>query len=267
MTDPLTDATDWDRTDDETFEGELSADWANGPGAYGGIIAATLLRQMERTLDHDDHHPRTLHVHLCAPLRFEPATLEVRSDRRGRSLSHLSARIAQGDDLPATASATFAKNQPEAPVLRDLDPPEVPDHGELEPAPELPMMPDFSTNFFEMRFCIGDLPLSGSETAESGGWLSTKAPFADGPMLAACLMDAWPPAVFPTFETFRRAVTVDHRFQFWNATHRDDQTDEPFLVRATSEIVDDGYAQEDVAVWTEDGELVATARQLYAILD
>ncbi len=267
MTDPLDEATDWTRTDEHTYESRLAEEWANGPGAYGGIVAASLLRQMQRSLDHDAQVPRTLHVHLPAPLRFEPATLEVRPERRGRSMSHLSARIEQESEVAATASATFAEHRPDAPVHHTLEVPEVPAPEEVEPAPDLPMMPEFSRNFFEMRFCLGDLPLSGSERAESGGWLAFDEPVTDGPLLATCLLDAWPPAIFPTFETFRRAVTVDHRFQFWGAIDREGRTDEPFLVRATSDLVDDGYAQEDVAIWSADGTPVATARQLYAILD
>lgn len=267
MTDPLTEATDWTRTDDGTFEGEVSSEWANGPGAYGGIIAASLLHQIERTLEPEDQHLRTLHLHLCAPLRFEAAETEVRLDRRGRSISHVSARTEQADEVPATASATYGADRSDAPSRLQVDPPDVPPPEEVEPAPELPIMPDFSTNFFEMRFCVGDLPLSGSETAETGGWLSTREPFADGPRLAVCLLDAWPPSIFPTYETFRRTVTVDHRFQFWDAVHRDGTTDEPFLFHATSDVVDDGYAREDAAIWSRDGTLVATAQQLYTILD
>ncbi|MFB6374375.1 MAG: acyl-CoA thioesterase [Bradymonadaceae bacterium] len=267
MVDRLSEAIDWTRADDGQFEGELTDEWANGSGAYGGIIAASLLRQMTRTLDDEDQSPRTLHAHLGAPLRFEPATARVRIDRRGRSISQVSTRLSQKDEVSATASATFAGDRSESSPRTDLPRPDTPPPEEVEPAPDLPIMPVYLTNFFEMRFCIGDLPLSGSETAETGGWLSTREPFADGPELAVCLLDAWPPSVFPTYETFRRTVTVDHRFQFWEATDRDGTTHEPFLFHATSEIVDDGYAREDAAVWSREGNLVATAQQLYAILD
>lgn len=267
MTDPFRQAAVWERTGETTFRGTLSERWANGPGAYGGIVAASLLHQMRRVLDAPDQKPRTLTLHMMAPVRFEPADMDVRLERRGRSISHLTATLRQAGDRVAIGSGTFGARRDGAPTLRRLDPPDVPPPDEIEALRDNPLLPEFARQSFEYRPCIGDLPMSGADEPISGGWLATDEPAEDGPVLAASLLDAWPPSVFPTFETFRRTVTADLRYQFWSAGDRSGETDAPFLFRAESEVVEDGYAEEDALLWSRDGEIVGRAKQLYAILD
>jgi len=267
MTDDLRDAAFWSATGSASFESTLSERWANGPGAYGGVVAASLLHQMGRVLDDGSQVPRTLTVHMNAPVRFEPARMYVEVRRRGMTISNVTARIEQSDETRAFASATFAGEQSNPPEFFRLDRPEVPPPDEVEVVSETPMLPRFACEFFEYQYCLGEYPMSGAETPESGGWLSSEEPVRDGPLLATCLLDAWPPSVFSTFETFRRTVTVDMRLQFWSAAERSGPTDEPFLFHARSDVVRDGYAEEDALLWSREGDLVARSKQLYAVLD
>jgi len=267
MTDPITSAATWKPAGPETFEATLSERWANGPGAYGGIVAASVLRQMERVLDDDEQVPRTLNLHLSAPLRFEPAKLTVELDHAGMTVSHLSAHLDQSGGTAATASATFARARTESPDVLRLQRPDVPPPEEIEIISDTPMLPRFACEFFEYQYCLGAFPMSGADEPVSGGWLSSEEPVEDGPILAACLLDAWPPSIFSTFETFRRTLTVDLRYQFWQAGERSGATDEPFVFRAKSDVVREGYAEEDAVLWSRDDEIVARAKQLYAILD
>ena len=267
MADALRVASHWERTDEGVFRNTIPFEWANGPGAYGGIVAASLLRQMQRVVDDPDKPARTLHVQMCAPLRWEPATMRARVDSKGRSITHAGARIEQEGELAATASATFAASTPERESLCHLEPPEIPPPEDVALAPPMPLMPEFARNFFRFSFCMGKLPMTGAEVAETGGYLSTQEPFEEGPLLASCLLDAWPPSVFPTFEEFRRTVTVDLRYQFLGTHRRKGTTDEPFLFHAKSDVVADGYAREDAELWTKERELLARAQQTYAILD
>lgn len=267
MTDYLTEAATWESTGAETFESTLSERWANGPGAYGGIAAASVLRQMERVLDDDEQVPRTLNIHMSAPLRFEPAEMTVEVEHLGMTISHLSARIEQSDGTTAIASGTFARKREESPDFFRLERPDAPPPEEIEVISDTPMLPRFACEFFEYQYCLGEFPMSGADEPVSGGWLSSEEPAADGPLLAACLLDAWPPSVFSTFETFRRTMTVDLRYQFWTANERSGTTDEPFLFHAESDVVRDGYAEEHAALWSEASDIVARAKQLYAILD
>lgn len=267
MTDSITSAATWESAGSETFETTLSERWANGPGAYGGIVAASVLRQMERVLDDGEQVPRTLNLHLSAPLRFEPAEMTVDLEHAGMTVSHLSARIEQSGGTAAIASGTFARGRPDSPEFFRLERPDVPAPEEVDVISDTPMLPRFACEFFEYQYCLGGFPMSGADEPESGGWLSAEEPAEDGPLLAACLLDAWPPSVFSTFETFRRTMTVDLRYQFWQAHERTGATDEPFVFHAESDVVRDGYAEEDAVLWSRDDDLVARAKQLYAILD
>lgn len=275
----LHDATHWTRRDEETFEGAIEKSWGNGPAAFGGIVGAAFLRQMTRRLDFADHRLRTLEMHLCAPVFAEPTEMRVTLDRKGHSVSHLSARMTQSGNTCATANATFAEDREGAPTHQRMEMPDVPAPGEVPAAPEMPLTPDFAKNHYEYRFCIGDPPLSGSDTPVSGGWLRTTT--AEAPhdhRQVACLMDCWPPSMFPTYQEFRRTVTSDIRYQFIEPPpalpdskgneEGEDAGDERFyLFRAEVKTAFDGYATEDAELWTEDGTLLARVQQMYTILD
>jgi acyl-CoA thioesterase len=263
----LDEATRWEPLGDGQFEQTIEESWANGPGAYGGVTAAALIGQMRRVLANADQTIRTLGMHLCAPLRPEPSVMEVRLDRRGRSISHLSARIVQEEECCATATATFAADRPDSPEIRELEMPSIEPPEDYEAITDNPMLPTFARNYFVYRYGLGHFPMEGADRAESGGWLNFAEPVEEGALAAACLLDAWPPSVFSTFETFRRTVTVDLRYQFFETDRCEGMTEEPYLFHARTDTATDGYAQEDADLWSPDGELVARAQQLYAVLD
>ena len=53
----------------------------------------------------------------------------------------------------------------------------------------------------------------------------------------------------------------------WGAVPREGLTEEPFLFHATSEIVNDGHARAEAAVWSWEGTLAVPTQQLYTFLD
>lgn len=267
------DATHWERTGDGTFEGQIGESWGNGPAAFGGIVAAAFLRQFQRRLDFADHPIRTLEMHLCAPVFFDETTVvDVTLDRKGQSVSHLSAKMSQSGNTCATANATFAADNSDKPTFDRLAAPDIPAPGDVEPMPETPLTPNFAKHHFEHRFAIGDMPMSGSETPLTGGWLRPSHPMPADNRLVCNLMDAWLPSMFVTYEDFRRTVTADIRYQFIEPppapgeAHEDEES--PFyLFRAEVQSAFDGYATEDAELWTEDGTLLARVQQMYVILD
>lgn len=267
MGDKLTEATEWERREAGRYRHALDDVWANGPGAYGGVVAAAALHQMRRTLDDPEQRPRTLELAMCAPVHFEETTLEVEVDRRGRSVSFVSAVFRQGNDTCATASATFGASSEDAPAF-DTPGAEMPEPQEVDPYPAVELMPKFAQEFFEFRHCVGSLPMAGAETPETGGWLRMDEPAVADLRLAACMLDAWPPSPMTVFETFRPMVTVQLTYHFFQDFEAEEEADDLFFrFESHSEAAHGGFAEEDATLRTRSGELIASARQLYKILD
>ena len=77
------------------------------------------------------------------------------------------------------------------------------------------------------------------------------------------LADAWPPAVFQLAEEFFPAPTVELTVHFRAALPLAGATAEDFhLVRFQTMLVRDGFFEEDGAIWSRDGQLLAQSRQL-----
>ncbi len=258
------DAIEWTRHGDHTFEGTFGDSWANGPAAYGGIIAAAFMHQLREACDRPDQSARSFHMHLCAPVFSEPTRMTTRPDRLGHTVSHVSAEMTQNENICATAHATFGADQTNGPQRDDLERPSVPPPNEVDRQEETPLSPAFAQHF-DHRFCLGDPPMSGSPRARTGGWLRAVEPMPHDARLMAALMDAWIPSTFPTYESFRRTLTVDFRCQFFAPPRGDSDTFYLFDARVDS--TSDGYACEDATLWGPDGTVVARAQQTYAILD
>lgn len=267
MTNAIERATEWERDDSETYSHTFDEAWANGPGAYGGIVAAAMLHQMSRQIDAPEQQPRTLELALCAPVHFEETTMEVEIDRRGRSISFASARMHQEDVVCATASATFGQAQEDAPQYADPKPVVAPP-AEIEPFPAVELMPRYIEEFVEFRHDLGSLPMSDADEPASGGWLRMKTSDVADNRLIACMLDAWPPSPMTTFESFRPMVTVHLVYHFFAPLETGASAEDVFcLFEAHSEVAEKGYAQEDARLFDDSGTLLATARQLYTLLE
>jgi hypothetical protein len=85
---------------------------------------------------------------------------------------------------------------------------------------------------------------------------------ADAPMMA-CLLDAWPPAVFPRSTKRIVAPTIDLTMHFRVPLPLPGAGPEDFyLGRFTSTLGREGYFEEDGEIWSPDGRLIAQSRQL-----
>ena len=68
----------------------LDADWYQGRGVYGGLVAAMLMEAM-LTMS-DSFLPRTLTIHFCVPAVAGDAHIEISIIRTGKKVRHLQAR-------------------------------------------------------------------------------------------------------------------------------------------------------------------------------
>jgi acyl-CoA thioesterase len=248
---------------DGAFDAEIADTWAVLRGPHGGYVAAIVTRALEAAVADPERQPRSLTIHFLAPPEPGPVRIEVRVERSGRTLSTLSARMEQDGRPVALALAAFSRAW-ENPAVEYAEPP--PDAPRPEDVPVVPwqeQMPQFRKHL-EFRHVFGGELMSGADRALVGGWLRlNEPPAAFDAAYVAMLADAWAPAPFPLVTTPFVAPTIDLTVHFRSPLPPAGTGPEtPILGRFESRAARDGFFEEDGALWTPGGELVAHVRQL-----
>lgn len=250
------------RVGEGVFTGSAPQSWLVARGVNGGFVAAAALRAAQLHLADPTRQPRSLTLHFVAPLEPGPYTVEVRTERAGRSLTTLSMRVLQTDRLCALALSAFAT--PRQSIL--LSSASMPDVPPPEECPRLGDPEDDAFSFrgnYEYRLAVGDLPFTGSSEARTGGWLRLADPLvADAPVVAA-LTDAWLPSVFPRLPGPAAVPTVDLTIHLRaDVPLPEARPEDYYLAVFSSRLGRDGFFEEDGEVWSRSGLLIAQSRQL-----
>lgn len=250
-----------ERVDETLFRAELDPTWWVVRGPHGGYMAAIILRALTEVVDDPERPVRSFTTHFVAAPKEGPVEIEVTLERKGRSITHTSARLSQEGKVMATSLAAFST--PWTGLDFDLaPPPELAPPDECFKVPSGGFAPRFVDNF-DMRWGIGDLPYSGSDQATIGGYLRFEEPqMVDAPA-TACLLDAWAPVILPRASEPVVAPTIDITMHFraplpLPQARRDDF----FVFRMSSMLARDGFFEEDGDLWSADGTLIAQCRQL-----
>jgi acyl-CoA thioesterase len=242
------------------FEGHVNRDWWIIYGPNGGFIAAMLVKAMGAAVGDDLRAPRSLTIHYTAAPAEGPVRIRTAVERAGRSLTTVSARMEQDERLIALAIGAFSRQRIAAIEFDEAPAPAVPPPEDIAVAhSRRPDAPPFSRQW-EVRPAIGPVPFSGAEDATvSGGWIKPLDPHPVDAALVAQLADAWLPAVFVRLNEPNAVPTIDLTIHF--------RADLPLpadyvLVKFESRLSQGGFVEEDGAIWSRDGRLIAHSRQL-----
>jgi acyl-CoA thioesterase len=252
------------RTGEETFTASLSKDWWVFAGANGGYLASVLLRALTERVGEPERAARSLTVHYVRPPAEGPVEIEMEVVRSGRSLATLTARLTQGGEVAALATAAFSKPRPSL-EFHDASMPPVPGPDDTAPSswPE-PLLPPVARRF-EYRPVSSEAMFAGEPRAEVGAWLRLREPRPVDAVLLATVADALAPAVFPKADRPVTATTVDLTVHF-RAPAQAEPYDGWCLATFRSTVAVDGFVEEDGEVWTPSGRLVAHSRQLALVV-
>ncbi len=263
------------RVDDGVFGAQVAPDWRAGRGPHGGYLAAMLLRALIESVAASSPRrdpqpaPRSLTIHYArAP---EPGAVQITTtiERHGRSLSTLSARMHQGEELVALVLAAFSLPWG-GPEISDVRMPQVapPDpsregvklieHGGPEFAHHLVLQPRMEGR-----------PFSGSkQPMEIRCWIGLAEPRPIDALSLAFFSDALIPAPYLRMDELAAVPTVDLTVHFRARMTPEPQADprELCLAQTTTELVHDGFFVEDGMIWAEDGTILAHSRQLAIVI-
>ena len=248
------------------WTGHTHPAYANFNGQFGGITAATLLRAILDTAA-GAAVPVSVTVNYCAAMAQGPFSIAVREIRRGRTLQHWSADLAQGDKVCATALAALAlrkESWSHAPLSAPPAPP--PDQ-----VPNL-NMGDWKgwVGQYEMRFVDGSTehlrgqpPLPEPASARSLLWLRHSVPRAlDFPGLM-CMSDAFFVRMIQVRNTFPAMGTVSISTYFHcDAQSLARQGSDYLLCSVDSRVFRDTFHDQSAELWSRDGVLLANTHQI-----
>ena len=241
------------------YAARIDRGWWIQRGPNGGYIAAIVLRAMQAEVGDEERRPRSFTLHYLRPPTEGPVELETATERAGRTLSTVTARMIQDGKLLVVAAAAFAVDRPGSLAFDDAV---MPSAAAPEDCPPLgpPPFPTLTLrDRYECRSAIGDDLFSGGSVASTGGWIR----LADGEpaddLAVAAFADAWPPAVFTRTSDPVAVPTIDLTIHFRQPIADPDGW---FLVAFNSVLSADGYVEEDGEIWSADGRLIAQCRQL-----
>jgi acyl-CoA thioesterase len=250
------------------FGAEVASDWRAGRGPHGGYLAAMLLRALIESVPARERAPRSLTIHYARPPQPGPVQITTTLEREGRSLSTLSARMHQGDELIALVLAAFSVSWA-GPEISELRMPQV---AGPDPSREgLKLMehgPEFARHIvLQPRF--EGRPLSGEQRPMLiRAWMGLVEPRPIDALSLAFFSDALIPAPYMRMTEWSAVPTVDLTVHFHERMRpaRGADPHELCLAQTTSELVHDGFFVEDGSIWATDGTLLARSRQLAIVV-
>jgi acyl-CoA thioesterase len=250
------------------FGAQVAPDWRAGRGPHGGYLAAMLLRALIESVSDPERAPRSLTIHYARPPQPGPVQITTTLERDGRSLSTLSARMHQGDQLIALVLAAFSVPWG-GPEISEVA---MPDVEGPDPSREgLKLMehgPEFARHIvLQPRF--EGRPLSGEQRPMLiRAWMGLVEPRPIDALALAFFSDALIPAPYMRMTEWSAVPTVDLTVHFHDRMTPAPAADphELCLAQTTSELVHDGFFVEDGVIWASDGTLLARSRQLAIVL-
>jgi acyl-CoA thioesterase len=251
------------------FGAEIAPDWRAGRGPHGGYLAAILLRALIESVADETRAPRSLTIHYARAPEPGPVQIATTLERQGRSLSTLSARMHQGEELIALVLGAFSLpwggpeiSRVRMPAVEPADPSregvKLIEHGGPEFARHLVLQPRFDGALFG----------GGEQPMEVRAWMGLAEPRVIDALSLAFFADALIPAPYMRLPEPAAVPTVDLTVHFQEHMPREGPHDplELCLAQTRTELIHDGFFVEDGAIWASDATLLAQSRQLAIVI-
>lgn len=231
----------------------------NAIGPWGGWTAGLLLKSVLAEADHAGD-PVAMTVNLMGGLDESPITLETRAVRQGRSMEFWTTELIQNGEPVAMAMVTLGQRRDTFSAHEAVFP--------QAPAPETIERPSRKGGpafgaMMEMRPVSGTPFQPQNDSSHSLAWVrDAQARALDG-VLVAALADVFPPRTFYRMTEFRPISTVSMSVYFHATPAELAQVGGDFiLAEAQARRFESGFYDQQGALWSRDGVLLATTEQL-----
>lgn len=239
---------------DKTYECVIDASWWVVAGPNGGYLAAIAIRALEAEFGATERPLRSLTMRYLRAPQVGPATVEVISEREGRSVTFAAVRMIQDDRPFATGAAILVRGH-ESLEHAAVEVPAV----DPAAAIEAPPVPDGSAPPYAGHFDFRPAIHAAEGQALTGGWMRVNEDRPLDQPLVAAMCDSWFPAVFSLAPGPMAVPTLDLTV-YLRAPLPLPQ--EWVLGRFETRVVGDGLLEEDAELFSADGRLLAQSRQL-----
>ena len=243
----------------------ITPDWMQGRAAFGGLTGAIVHQAMSQKLV-DERPVRSLSVSFVGPAAADtPLTVGAEVLRQGKAVTQVESRLHQSGNTVVAALASFGASRESMVTCAPEPAPEAKDPESSKPMPQVEgVTPEFLRHF-DLRFCIGGFPFSGSSDRTMGGWMRFREPPAritESHLVA--LVDAWPPAILPQLSQPAPASTLNWTMELVDPLPSI-APDDWLLYRARVDQAQGGYGLAQAGIWTRTGELVGLSRQTVTV--
>jgi acyl-CoA thioesterase len=236
------------------WRAEVSERWWIERGPYGGFLCALFVRALVAAVDDPARAPRSLSVHFLAAPAAGPVEVSAVVERAGRSVSFASLRMEQEGRPVALAVASAAPWRDGEAEWQELAMPDVAPPENCPPIEGRPL-PPFTDNF-EIRWAGGEPGRAANLT-----WVRPRPAAPLGHAAVAALADTMVPAAFTRLGRVAVVPTFDLTIHF-RAPLPPPGGDGWVLAAFRSVRSAGGAWDEDGALWSRDGVLLAQSRQL-----
>lgn len=247
---------------DGRYEATLTGRWWIVTGPNGGLLAALLLRAAEHVVcgPRPELAARIITVQFMSGPREGTVQLSAAVERQGRRIAFARVTMTQDATVLCQAKVTFGATLGDEFDLTDQVMPAV-------PSPEDSPWFDPARTHGEARRRWDRRHVEVGEAGTVAGWLRLEEPgvAVDGAVLAL-MCDNLPPSLRthepdPALADRLHTTTIEMTVYLRVAAPAVPDG-EPCLVVLRSGTVREGFHQEDGEVWSRDGRLLATSRQL-----
>lgn len=249
------------RRSESELEGWVSDELTGFGGLHGGYAAALALQALTTVAGDPAREPRSLHLQLPAVIGPGSVRLHPALYRRGASLSAASVRLEQAGLTVATGLASFGRGRPSL-RTRSLRMPRVPTPLECPLVLEKPVPGATAASLVEHRAARGR-PLGGAG-ARLLVWMRLREDRGIDAPLACMLADQTPPGLYGALSEPVAIPSVELSLYFADLAAA---AESPWVLGDIRTIfAADGYAIEDLELWTPAGVLVLVMRHLRRVL-
>lgn len=249
-----------------TYSVNITQDWLQGRTAFGGLSAALAVEALRLHVGRD-RPLRALLTSFIGPIGPGEAEIECKTLRSGKSVTWTEARIIQNGEVGASFSAAFGHGRDSSirvagPTQPEAKPPEA---STLFPYIE-GVTPVF-TKHFEMRYAIGQLPISSSRQSELGVWIRFRDADHFGEAHVVALMDLLPPAVLQMQSEFKPISSLTWHLELLDDLEAGDARngEDWWFFHVYAQGAANGYSQQHAVLYTPAGRAIAMSQQTISI--